>query len=364
MILSVVSILLGLTSASVAAESNTRAHIDSEFTAFFQRTNGWVAGDGAISVPLSGNRVLWLFGDSHVDDLDPKTGTMACLFQTRNAGMLQFGADLKNPTTLKGQGPGFRSWLKNGSSDDQWFWPICGFQLHDTVFIYLAALRKTGAGGLWGFESAGRDFWAKAKLPDLMDIEFVRLPDFAGIGFGQGFLKEGNYMYAFGSKQKGLGSDVFVARFSARTPEGTWSFWDGRRWTNSAANAKAITRASSTSVHVCQIRKQFVLTTSAWSIACDQGKKIYTSTSREPTGPFTPLKEVYQIPDTYQGHAPFFYFPILHPEFINKQNEVLLTYSINNYEPCVSGCIDGRAIPDHYRPKAIRVPLDLILPAR
>jgi hypothetical protein len=37
-----------------------------------------------------------------------------------------------------------------------------------------------------------------------------------------------------------------------------------------------------------------------------------------------------------------------------------VTYSINGYEPCVSACVRGRAIPDHYRPKAIRVPLDQI----
>src|SRR5947208_3090330 len=44
--------------------------VDSEATAFFQRTNGWVAGDGAISIPLSvkgRTQVLWLFGDSHLD---------------------------------------------------------------------------------------------------------------------------------------------------------------------------------------------------------------------------------------------------------------------------------------------------------
>src|SRR5262245_33869124 len=73
--------------AAVSSQPNARP--DAAFTDFFRRTNGWTAGDGAISIPLSDGRVLWLFGDSHLDDLDPKTGTMPCLFQCRNAGLLQ-----------------------------------------------------------------------------------------------------------------------------------------------------------------------------------------------------------------------------------------------------------------------------------
>src|SRR5438046_3585 len=98
------------------------------FTEFFRRSSGWAAGDGALSVPLTDGRVLWLFGDSHVDDVDPATGTMPCLFQTRNAAFLHKTNDLHNVRTLIGRGPGFRSWLKNSTNDTEWFWPACGFQ--------------------------------------------------------------------------------------------------------------------------------------------------------------------------------------------------------------------------------------------
>ena len=87
------------------------AHKDQTFTEFFRRTSGWVAGDGALSVPLSDGRVLWLFGDSHVDDFDPVSGTIPCLFQTRNAALLHQKSDLRNARTLIGKGPGFRSWF-------------------------------------------------------------------------------------------------------------------------------------------------------------------------------------------------------------------------------------------------------------
>src|SRR5690242_15134736 len=91
------------------------ARKDSAFTELFRRSSGWIAGDGALSVPLSNDRVLWLFGDSHLDDLDHATGTMPCLFQTRNAGFIHKRNDLLNVRTLVGAGPGFRSWLKNST---------------------------------------------------------------------------------------------------------------------------------------------------------------------------------------------------------------------------------------------------------
>jgi len=216
---------------------------------------------------------------------------------------------------------------------------------------------------MWGFESTGQDFWAKIHFPEMNEINYVPLTSFNGIGFGNGFVAEGRYTYAFGGKQKGLASDLFVARFASETPEARWEFWDGKRWSENVTNAARVGRGASTSLHVCKLGKKFLLTTSAFSVAADQGREIFISTSAEPTGPFSPLKSIYTIEDRCEGHSPFFYFPVSHPELINDRNELLITYSINGYEPAIKACKEGRAIPDHYRPKAIRVSLGLIDPA-
>jgi len=337
------------------------AHKDKEFIEFFRRASGWIAGDGALSVPLSGGRVLWLFGDSHLDDLDPKTGTMPCLFQARNAGLLQQINDLGNVRTLSGEGRVFRSWLKNSEDGaKEWFWPLCGFQDKQTVWIYLSALRKTEAGGPFGFESIGHDFWAKIQIPEMKPKAYVALPDFDGIVFGDGLIVEGKYVYAFGGKQRGLASDVYVARFHRNRPESNWSFWDGKSWSGDVKKSAPIAYGRSNSIHVCKIKESFLVTTTEFSVGCDQGTRIFMATSQKPTGPFSNLKSIFTVDDIYQGHFPFFYFAVAHPEFVNAAGELLVTYSINNYEPCVSGCINGRAIPDHYRPKAIRLPLKAI----
>lgn len=359
------AILVLLVRASPAAESGavadaSAAYKDQSFTDYFRRTNGWTAGDGALSVPLSDGRVLWLFGDSHVDDFDPKTKTMPCLFQVRNAGLLQNTNDFSSSQTLLGSGPGFRSWFKNSTNTDEWFWPVCGFQEGKSVYIYLAALEKTGKGGMWGFKARPHDYFAIVAFPEMMAISYVPLPGFNGITFGQGFVKDGEDVFAYGMKQHGTGSDVYVARFKASRPESGWTFWDGQQWSENVTNASPVAQGASTSVHICKVQNMFLLTTTAFSVACDQGKEIFMATSSHPTGPFSSRKTVYKLDDLYEGHYPFFYFAVAHPEFINAKKEILVTYSINGYEPCVSACVKGRAIPDHYRPKAIRVPLSFI----
>jgi len=358
-----VGMAMVVASATGAAESPAgpaRAHKDQEFTEFFRRTSGWTSGDGALSVPLSDGRVIWLFGDSHIDDFDPKTKTTPCLFQVRNAGLIQDTNKLSSAQTLIGPGPGSRTWFRNSTNVNEWFWPVSGFEEGKSVYVYLAALEKTGQGGMWGFKAREHDYLAKIASPKMATISYLPLPNFNGITFGQGFVKEGESVFAFGMKPDGVASVVYAARFQASRPDHAWTFWDGRQWSANVTNAAPIARGASTSVNICKVKGLFLLTTTAFSVACDQGKEIYIATSGSATGPFSPLKSIFTLDDVYEGHYPFFYFAVAHPEFINEKNEILVTYSINGYEPCVSACVKGRANPDHYRPKAIRVPLEKI----
>src|SRR5689334_15647058 len=51
----------------------------------------WLGGDAAISVPLSSDRVLWLFGDSFVDETAPYTRSEATF--VHNTVAVQTGTD-------------------------------------------------------------------------------------------------------------------------------------------------------------------------------------------------------------------------------------------------------------------------------
>jgi len=331
---------------------------DVAFIEFFRRTNGIVACDGAFSVPLSDGRVLWFFGDSYLDCY--RDGTVPCLFQVRNVGMVHEKDDLQHVRPLLGKQSGIKSLFRNATDAETWFWPESGFQQGNSVYIYLIDLKKTGSGPL-GFAAIGRDYWGKMRLPDLDSIDYIPLPSFNGIDFGGGFAPNANgQTYAFGHKRHGISVSIYLARFPTANPEANWTFWDGTGWSANVTNAAVITKQDATSVNVCKIKDKFLITSSQFSLGCDQGKEIYLSTASAPTGPYSPRKRIFTVDDTYEGHYPFFYLPITHPEFTNGKDELLITYCINGYEPCTRSCVDGRMNPDHYRPRAIRVPLKLL----
>ncbi|MEO6720694.1 MAG: hypothetical protein ABIN67_10010, partial [Ferruginibacter sp.] len=73
---------------------------DSLATRFFQREVGCIAGDGGFSIPLSNGKILWLMGDSHINDYDTITKTIPCLFQVRNTALLQSMGDWNNKHTV------------------------------------------------------------------------------------------------------------------------------------------------------------------------------------------------------------------------------------------------------------------------
>jgi hypothetical protein len=347
-----------------ASAQKLPARKDKAFTEYFRQTNDWDAGDGAISLALSDGRVLWLFGDSYIDQLDAATGTLPCLFNARNAVLVQDPKDPAHFHTLRNPS-GERSFLRppEAAKGAPWpcFWPGAGFQSGSNIYIYVMEMESNGQGGTLGFKGVGQS-WAKLSCPELKVTGYTKMPEQNGISFGCGFFNDetSGMTYAYGNKGSGLGSDVYVARFPTKNPEGAWTFWNGSAWIANVTNATAIGRGASFAVGVAKVNGKFLLTTSAFSVAADQGKDIFVSAADRPTGPFSPLRKIFSVDDTVQGHYPFFYSVFAHPEFINAAHELLITYSINGYEPAVPTCVKGRMQPDYYRPRAIRVPLKAI----
>lgn len=334
---------------------------DTVVTQFFRRTTGWVASDGGYSIPLSSGGSLWLMGDSHIDDFDPATGTVPCLFQVRNAALNQPRGDWdwRHTTTLTGNGPGIKSYLKNNPNDLYFTWPSGGIQIKDTIYIYCNSM-KNAESKLegFGFAHTGNDFMAKVTFPDMKVAGYTTLQDFDSIGFGVGFIREGRWVYVYGQKVTGISVDLFVARFDERQPCGPWQFWDGAAWSADVHKIKPIAHQSGIdgTFQVTKIDGRYLLLSSALSVGCDQGKDIYAATARKLTGPFSTPQTIYTIDDTVQGHYPFFYLATAHPEDINGDG-LLFTYSINGYGTCAATCVNGRMNPDYYRLKAFRLPL-------
>jgi hypothetical protein len=333
-----------------------QVHPDSTLTNFFRREKGMIAADGGYTIPLSDGRVLWLFGDSYVDDLDPQTGTTPCLFGANNSLLVQPKGDWDWRHTITQPGSnGTQSFFK--AQPDNFIWPLDGFQHGDTVYVYCLNQHRTGS-GQYDMKDAG-DTWAKIYIPTMRVVNYSPLQDFTGITFGEGFIKDAGFVYTYGlAKNK-----IYAARFPENNPNARWLFWDGSNWQPDVKKCAAIADIPGFSMYMCKVKDRYVLFSAEFSLACDGGKAIYATSSTSPTGPFPPRKTIYTIPDKKQGHSPFFYGPLAHVEYINDKDELLMDYSINGYEPCVPSCVNGKFDPDNYRARAIWIPLKVIDPA-
>jgi len=343
-----------------------KVYQDDSITRFFNRSQGWIASDGALTIPLNDGGSLWLMGDSHFSDYDPKTGTVPCLFQVRNCVLLQpyNDWDWMHTTTFIGNGPGIKSYFKLDPSDTYFSWPGAGVQLGDTIYVYCSNLKKIN-NTTFGWGSGGLDVWGKIKYPEMTVAAYSPLQDFGGVAFGFGMIKDekAGYVYVYGSKLNVTAGKVYVARFPISNPNEKWAFWDGRGWNKDVSQIVSIGNAPSNSMSICRVKNKYLLFTSEFSVGCDQGKRIYVATAGSPVGPFSAHRVIYSIPDNKEGHSPFFYGVFAHPEDVNSKDELLVTYDINGYDKCAVDCVNGRSDPNIYRPRGIRVPLKLIDPS-
>jgi hypothetical protein len=335
------------------------AYKDIDFTEQLRTTKGWIAGDGAYSIPIGENKSLWTFGDSYIDSFDTLTKSVPCLFQARNAAMV---IGINNPsqkTTLRSTGA-TPTLFTFGTDNKYWFWPTSGLLKNDTVYVFLSRLRNTGEGGMWAFAGVDTNYVAKLSSADLSVIEYGILPATDSIVFGVSVIEQSDYTYIYGIKPNGFGNDLFVARFSQGKVYSEWEYFTGEEWSADIKKIKKIHSEFTASFYLCKLKEKYVLITTEFSVDCDQGKNIYAATADSPYGPFTNQHPVWQVNDTLNGHYPFFYMANGHPEYDNGRDELLITYCINGYGTCVETCVDNRMNPDVYRPKAIRVPYGLL----
>ncbi len=336
---------------------------DDAFTGYFRRTDGgWVAGDGGYSVRLPDGRTLWVWGDSHIGNYDAATGTVPCLFQVNNAGLVQSASDPAQMQTLTGPGSPASLFQHPGGWPEYWFWPGAGFQHGDTVYVVLENIKRKSGGGSFGFESGGPAYLGKLRYPAMQPAGVQPLPAQAGVQYSIGFVPGGgDTLYAFGKKGDGfLGSKAYVARLSAASPTTAWSYYNGTTWSTDPAAAAPVFSDGETSISsVFKAGNKYVGLSTAFSLDC-KGKGIYAFTADAPTGPWNGKKLVYEITDTLDGKYPFFYIAVGHPEATDSRG-VLVTYCVNGFLDCgPETCIDNRKNPDWYRPKAFRLPLNLI----
>jgi hypothetical protein len=163
-----------LSIAACRSGSTTSLKTTGEFTArawpeadqLFHREPRWLGADAAFSVPLGGERVLWLFGDTFIatsNALERRASRMV-----RNTIAVQRGLDPSTADIEFQWGSGPSSWIAD--EPQRWFWPQHGVRLPaGPLVLFFSSVRSTPDEG-FGFEADGwiavaASFLAPSKEP-------------------------------------------------------------------------------------------------------------------------------------------------------------------------------------------------------
>jgi hypothetical protein len=339
---------------------------------FFNRNNtsqGSAAFDQGNSIPLTwganNGKVLWVTQDAWDGSQVQPNNMFNCgdFHRYSNSVLIQPSKTDWDPNntpnmTINNSTSGKPRQIFNIQPGTAWTWSGPGIEIGDKVYVHCGEgndLNATGQSFYRLTQNAGTQWVAERTVPNGLNQ--------TAVNYSTGMVKPGDgYVYVFGSEAVsfGYGSYLHVARFPESNPQ-QWQYYNGSAWTSSpspgAASKIADGRGSNS---IAYLNGKYILMTMDQGFNCDQNRNIYIATSTSPTGPFTAQTLVYTIREYFKGQYARYYTPVVHPEFNNGRNELLLTYCLNFSACGLDGCEGAYLDPYYYRVKGIRVPYSMI----
>ena len=324
---------------------------------------GWIF----FRTALPNGKVLWMFGDTYLDNLNPADTTVPCLFQVRNSMMVQDNVDRNKFITILDQTKNDinRTPVKLVDNDSTLFWPADGYVRGDTAITFWFRYHSSKLTNLGIYV-------VKIYWPDLTDATSIKSikkipvnnPGINEFEFGNALIQDtaSNYLYIYGHKRNWIMLESFLARCPLDNVMGTWEFYDGSGWTTDLSSAKKISIYDvSPSFDVVKIQdKYYLITQENGYLTCGLGRQIFAYSSDTPYGPFVNKQTIWVINNKYKGSYMITYNATAHPEF-NKNGELLVGYNVNGI--CPSECQNAwtdRLHAETYRPKFVRVPFAVL----
>jgi len=305
-----------------------------ECDAFFQSTNGWIGADGAYSVALNDHSTVWLFDDTIVGAVrNGKRARSAMVHNTLATQPLGQKPTFYYPTNRNGHPEA----VFNPTDGAGYFWPLDGIREGPQLCLFMARVRPTGAGGVWGFEVFGCRF-VTVENPDnspalwksrQVDLPFNSFAKHESRLFGWAVLDSGNSVYVYGALSR---QNRRVGTILGRAPKGkladfsAWSFFAAGRWQPDFQKATPICEEAPTegSVSWQPALRKFIMV-----YMNDLAPEIQLRTAPSPAGPWSAPEVIYRCPDSAASKSYFCYAGKAHPE-LSAPSEAIITYICNS----------------------------------
>ena len=314
----------------------------------FPYAQGWLGADDAYSIPLDGNRSIWLFGDTFVADstatlrsqektmVHNSIGISTCR-ESSQCAMQYFWRKRRDPSRARG--------FFDTGVDNEWYWPLDGYRDGDVLYVSLLIVRTrpgAAASDAMGFEVLGTRWATVSNLsapPLTWKITITPMTDRTLLP-GITVFRDGKFLifYAQAVKQQGQGYTVAlrVPLDKLRAPAANWQYLaNDRTWRAGNPQNDALhvldQAVSEMSVRYHPALKKWVaITPSPGQLS----NTIAARTADSPVGLWSAPQPVFRFPEMTPGNPlydkdTFCYATKEHIEFGDES--LVVTYACNSF---------------------------------
>ncbi len=297
----------------------------------FKRDSYWRGADGGATVELEGDRILWLFSDTFIDQ-DGTGDRSNARHMIRNSIAIQTGRHMDSALKFHYKGTSQEPKAFFEVPGTNWFWTGHGILIEDKLVVFLIEETPTSQG--IGFEAIG---WYVAIIdnpsdnPEVWNIKYIKAPDTFGVIVGApAVLAEENHVYAFGVKEPST-HEIYLLRFrKEQLAEGDLSgleWWVDGAWTSEVdqepVSSSLFTGSTEFSVHYDETLEKYVQFQTFGYGKASIGYRL----SGKLEGPWSKPKIVYT--PTLEHPKEFVYTANAHPE-LTRHEGLMITYNVNN----------------------------------
>jgi len=319
----------------------------SAYNELFTPRDEWLGADGAYSIAIKDNVILWLFGDTLIGSIE--NGKRSINGMVNNSIAIQKGTDPSKASL------GF-FWDKScverpaafikPDNKEAWFWPFDGIMVNNKLYLFLMEIKKRNDLSLFDFKITST--WLAVienpkDNPMTWRVSKQRIPwgifsASYNLYFGPSIVKSNSYIYIYGCFEKVNKTGVFQRGLVlARVLEDDfpdfkkWHFFVNNKWISEPVGISELflNMAAEFSVFYHPVLNKYI------AVYTENGMsdKILIRTSQKPEGPWSESKIIYNC-EEYQLYPNkiLCYAAKAHPEITIKDNALILTYVCNTLD--------------------------------
>ena len=319
----------------VCWDAGIQACPDLTYDELFTRSTGWTGGDATYSVALDGNRRVWAFGDSFINQVNPDR-TRPSFNLINNCLVLQDGDQL---TTFHGGTASQPRAFAIPPEAGHWYWPGDGTFAGGYLYLFMHGFSNT-SGGAWDFFRTSIDL-LQIDPSTMQVLNTRRISDHPQQSWGAALWEDEDYTYIYGVVSAGINKSLYVARSNADLSD-PWEYFSDGQWEPEPDRASPVFNGISEQFSVFRDGNVYYLLTQNNLF----GKEIYLYTSSFPQGPFGDARIVYCTPET--GGNIFTYNAFAHTGVYS--DSLLISYNVNSFD-----WQDLLRDADKYRPYFVKI---------